>query len=66
MLSWWEEVMEEALATHLRAQHGMVSRSWLHENGLTASRVRTLLGNGTLVEVYRGIYRSFSAPEDGV
>ena len=63
MFYWWEEVMEHALATHLAVQHGIVSRTWLHENGFTAGRVRTLLGNGTLVEVYRGIYRSFSAPE---
>jgi hypothetical protein len=55
--------MEEALATHPGMQHGMVSRTWLHKNGLTASRVRTLRGNGTLVEVSQGVYRSFSAPE---
>ena len=63
MLSWWEDVMEEALATHLGAQHGIVSRTWMLENGFTAGRVRTLVGNRTLIEVYRGVYRSCSAPE---
>jgi hypothetical protein len=63
MLSWWEDVMEEALATHLGAQHGIVSRTWMLENRFTAGRVRTLVGNGTLIEVYRGVYRSCSAPE---
>jgi hypothetical protein len=55
--------MEQELATHLAMQHGIVSRTWTLGNGLTAGRVRTLLGNGTLIEVYRGVYRSCSAPE---
>ncbi len=55
--------MEQALVRCLGAQHGMVSRSWLQRNGFTAGRVRTLLGNGTLIEVYRGVYRSCSAPQ---
>jgi hypothetical protein len=61
VLLWWEEVVEPALARRLGAQHGVVSRAWLRQNGLTDGRVRTLLANGTLIEVHRGVYRTFSA-----
>lgn len=52
----------ELLAARLAAQHGVVSREWLQENGFTAGEIRQMRESGRLSDAHRGIYLSSGAP----
>jgi hypothetical protein len=45
------------------AAHGVVTRAELLRAGVTVAEIRTRLGRGALITVYRGVYRvGHSAP----
>src|SRR5919199_5681365 len=41
-----------------RRQHGNVTRSQLLNAGLTEKQIKARVANGTLIQVYRGVYRA--------
>lgn len=51
----------ELLAARLAAQHGVVTREWLHQSEFTIGEIRQMRESGRLVDAHRGIYLSSSA-----
>ena len=50
------------LAAWFGAHHGVVTRAWLREHGVSDGQVRHMRESGRILEAHRGVYRSSSAP----
>jgi very-short-patch-repair endonuclease len=44
------------------SQHGLLRRAQMLEMGLSRGKVRRMLGNGHVIRVHRGVYRTSGAP----
>jgi very-short-patch-repair endonuclease len=53
---------ESVLAAWLGAHHGVVTRTWLREHGVSDGQLRQMRESGRILEAHRGVYRSSSAP----
>lgn len=53
---------ETSLAAWFGSHHGVVTRAWLREHGVTDGQVRQMRESGRILEAHRGVYRSSSAP----
>ncbi len=50
------------LAAWFGAHHGVVTKAWLREHGVSDGQVRHMRETGRILEAHRGVYRSSSAP----
>jgi very-short-patch-repair endonuclease len=58
-----EDMAEQAdLAQWFGAHHGVVTRAWLQQHGVTDGQVRQMRESGRIVEAHRGVYRSSASP----
>ena len=55
-------VLNEATTSWLRGHHGTVTAAWLEEHGVSRWARHEHVGKGTLLPVYKGVYRVATQP----